>query len=121
MAMHPEVQKKAQAELDAVVGPDRLPEHSDREYLPYVNAVCKEALRWTNVVPLGVVHRSMADDEYNGYFLPEGTLFFTNVWSVALAMVRGAEMEADDLPCSGQFCMTQRYSRTQTFLSLIVT
>ncbi|RPD74228.1 cytochrome P450 [Lentinus tigrinus ALCF2SS1-7] len=82
MAMHPEVQRKAQAELDAVVGLDRLPEYGDRESLPYVNAVCKEALRWQNVVPLGVVHRSMADDEYNGYFLPEGSLILTNVWSI---------------------------------------
>ncbi|TFK86630.1 cytochrome P450 [Polyporus arcularius HHB13444] len=82
MAMFPEVQKKAQAELDAVVGPDRFPELGDRESLPYVNALCKEALRWQNVVPLGVVHRSMADDEYNGYFLPEGTLILTNVWAM---------------------------------------
>ncbi|TFK92043.1 cytochrome P450 [Polyporus arcularius HHB13444] len=82
MAMFPEVQKKAQAELDAVVGPDRLPEMSDRESLPYMNALVKEALRWQNVVPLGLVHRSMADDEYNGYFLPEGTLIFYNVWAM---------------------------------------
>ncbi|KAI0700157.1 cytochrome P450 [Cerioporus squamosus] len=82
MAMHPEVQEKAQAELDAVVGPDRLPEHGDRESLPYVNVVAKEALRWQNVVPLGIAHRSMADDEYNGYFLPEGTLLFPNVWAI---------------------------------------
>ena len=82
MAMHPEVQTKAQAELDAVVGPGRLPEIADRESLPYLNAVAKEALRWQNVVPLGVVHRSMADDEYNGYFLPAGTLVLTNVWWV---------------------------------------
>ncbi|TFK85205.1 cytochrome P450 [Polyporus arcularius HHB13444] len=84
MAMYPEVQRKAQAELDAVIGPNRLPEHGDRESLPYVNAVAKEALRWQNAVPLGIVHRSMADDEYNGYFLPEGTLVFTNIWSVAI-------------------------------------
>lgn len=80
MAMHPDVQAKAQAELDAVVGPNRLPEHSDRDALPYVNAVAKEALRWQNVVPLGVVHRSMADDEYRGYFLPKGTIVLPNVW-----------------------------------------
>ena len=80
MAMHPDVQVKAQAELDAVVGSDRFPEYSDRESLPYINAIVKEAYRWQNVVPLGVVHRSMADDEYNGYFLPEGTLVLANIW-----------------------------------------
>lgn len=80
MAIHPEVQRKAQAELDSVVGPDRLPEHADRDALPYINAIVKEALRYQNVTPLGVVHRSMADDEYNGYFLPKGTLVLPNVW-----------------------------------------
>ena len=80
MAMHPEAQAKAQAELDAVVGLDRLPDHSDRDALPYVNAVVKEALRWQNVVPLGVIHRSMEDDDYKGYFLPEGTLVLPNIW-----------------------------------------
>ncbi|KAM5530763.1 hypothetical protein V8D89_015570 [Ganoderma adspersum] len=91
MAMHPEVQAKAQAELDAVVGPDRLPEHSDRDALPYVNAVVKEALRWQNVVPLGVVHRSMTDDDYKGYFLPEGTLVLPNIW----AMLHNPEVYPD--------------------------
>ena len=80
MAIHPEVQRKAQAELDLVVGPSRLPDHSDREALPYVNAIVKEALRWQNVTPLGVVHRCMSDDEYNGYFIPEGALVMPNVW-----------------------------------------
>ena len=80
MALHPEVQAKAQAELDAVVGPDRLPEFSDRTALPYLNAVIKEALRWQNVLPLGVIHRSMADDEYNGYFIPKGSLVLANIW-----------------------------------------
>jgi cytochrome P450 len=42
---HPEVQKKAQEEIDSVVGPDRLPDFSDKENLPYVNAVLKEVLR----------------------------------------------------------------------------
>ncbi|KAI0743502.1 cytochrome P450 [Daedaleopsis nitida] len=82
MAMHPEVQRKAQAELDAVVGPDRLPEYGDREALPYVNAIAKEALRWQNVVPLGVVHRCMETNEYNGYLIPEGTLVLPNVWAM---------------------------------------
>lgn len=39
MTLHPEIQKKAQAEIDMVVGSDRLPEFTDREQLPYVNAV----------------------------------------------------------------------------------
>ena len=53
MALYPEVQKKAQAEIDAVVGPDRLPDFHDRPSLPYINAILKELLHWNLVVPLG--------------------------------------------------------------------
>jgi cytochrome P450 len=53
MTLFPEVQKKAQAEIDAVVGNDRLPSFSDRSQLPYVDALAKEVLRWNVVAPLG--------------------------------------------------------------------
>ena len=53
MANYPDVQAKAQAELDAVVGPDRLPEFSDYPNLPYINAIISELLRWKPVVTLG--------------------------------------------------------------------
>jgi len=53
MALYPEVQKKAQKELDKVIG-NRLPEFNDRPNLPYINAMMKESLRWQPVVPLGV-------------------------------------------------------------------
>ncbi|KAJ8463003.1 hypothetical protein ONZ51_g10545 [Trametes cubensis] len=82
MAMHPDVQKKAQAELDEVIGPNRLPEHSDSAALLYINAILKETLRWHVAMPLGFWHRTIADDECNGYFIPGGTLIMTNVWSI---------------------------------------
>ena len=53
MVLYPEVQKKAQAELDAVVGPNRLPDFEDRPSLPYINAIVKESMRWHLVAPLG--------------------------------------------------------------------
>ena len=53
MAKHPDVQEKAQAELDAVVGQDRLPEYADRASLPYIEAIISELLRWQPVLPLG--------------------------------------------------------------------
>ena len=52
MALYPEVQKKAQAEIDAVVGQNRLPDFHDRPSLPYINAVVKESSRWNLVIPL---------------------------------------------------------------------
>lgn len=48
-----DVQKKVQAELDAVIGSDRLPMLADRESLPYTNAVVLEVLRWNSVAPTG--------------------------------------------------------------------
>jgi cytochrome P450 len=53
MTLHPEVVKKAQAEIDAVVGNDRLPTFADRKNLPYIDALTKEVLRWNSVVPSG--------------------------------------------------------------------
>lgn len=53
MVNYPKVQEKAQAEIDAVVGPDRLPVVSDRNSLPYVYAIYKETLRWHTVIPQG--------------------------------------------------------------------
>ena len=52
MACYPEVLKRAQEELDRVVGQDRLPSLSDRANLPYIEALVKETFRWENVVPL---------------------------------------------------------------------
>lgn len=45
MLIHPGVQRKAQQELDSVVGSDRLPDFSDRPRLPYLSAIIKETLR----------------------------------------------------------------------------
>ena len=82
MTLYPEVQRKAQAEVDAVVGPDRLPSFQDRDRLPYVSAICNELLRWLPVGPLGVPHRLIEDDEYNGHLLPKGSIFIVNLWYV---------------------------------------
>lgn len=74
MVMFPEVLHKAQAELDAVVGPDRLPNFSDFDQLVYVRAIAMEALRWMPVSPFGMPHTSSTDDEYMGYRIPKGTI-----------------------------------------------
>lgn len=45
MLLHPDVQRKAQAEIDAVVGSSRLPDFDDMPHLPYLSAVLRETLR----------------------------------------------------------------------------
>ena len=53
MVLHPDKLKKAQDELDRVVGTARMPLISDKADLPYVNALIKEIMRWRPVLPLG--------------------------------------------------------------------
>ncbi|KZT52254.1 cytochrome P450 [Calocera cornea HHB12733] len=80
MVLHPEVVRKAQTELDAVVG-DSMPTFDDKDKLPYVCAVIKEVARWHPAVPLGVPHAASDDFEYNGYIIPRGTWILDNIWS----------------------------------------
>ena len=80
MTLYPEVQKKAQEELDAVVGPYRLPGFEDRGALVYINAIVKEAMRWHVVLPLSVPHRTIEDDVIDGYFIPAGSMILANTW-----------------------------------------
>ncbi|KAI0779913.1 cytochrome P450 [Fomes fomentarius] len=80
MVLHPDVYKKAQAEVDRVVGRERLVDFDDRENLPYVECVMKEVLRWNAPVPLGVPHRASANDTYRGYLIPEGSTMMPNIW-----------------------------------------
>ena len=80
MFLYPEVQRKAQAELDAIVGPHRLPDHSDRPNLPYINALVKEAVRWIPALPFSLPHMNTEDMEYNGYFIPAGSILLPNTW-----------------------------------------
>ncbi|KAI0312135.1 cytochrome P450 [Amylostereum chailletii] len=79
MTLYPDVQRRAQQELDDVIGRDRLPTFEDREQLPYINCIVKETLRWKAVSPLGVPHASMEDDEYRDAFIPKGTTVVANI------------------------------------------
>ncbi|KAI0631914.1 cytochrome P450 [Trametes polyzona] len=83
LACNREVQEKAQAELDRVVGTDRLPDFADHDKLVYINAIIKEGYRWHNVTPLGAAHKTVHDDEFRGFFIPAGTTVVGNVWRCA--------------------------------------
>ncbi|KAK0465884.1 cytochrome P450 [Desarmillaria tabescens] len=81
--LYPEVQVKAQAELDAVVGHGtRLPNFEDRLQLPYIDAIVLEALRWNPVIPLGIAHRTVKEDVYRGYYIPAGATVIGNAWAI---------------------------------------
>ncbi|KAF9262341.1 cytochrome P450 [Marasmius fiardii PR-910] len=74
MLQYPETMRKAQEEIDRVVGTDRLPNFHDRESLPYVDALMSEVWRWGTPVPLNLPHGLTKDDIYNGMFIPKDTL-----------------------------------------------
>lgn len=80
MSMFPDVQHKAQEEIDRVVGTARLPSFSDREHLPYVNAIVEEAQRWHPIAPMGLPHGTDKEDSINGYRIPKGSLLLPAVW-----------------------------------------
>ncbi|KZV73582.1 cytochrome P450 [Peniophora sp. CONT] len=82
MTLFPEAQRKAQAEIDTVVGRDRLPTLADRPNLPYVDAIVSEMMRWAPVVPMAIPHKLVQDDNYGGYTLPKGALVIPNVWGM---------------------------------------
>ncbi|KAF8510041.1 cytochrome P450 [Gautieria morchelliformis] len=67
MCTHPRVQLAAQAEIDSVIGSERLPLVSDRPQLPYINAMASP-------------HRVMKDDVYKGFRIPAGSLVIANIW-----------------------------------------
>ncbi|KAK4142201.1 cytochrome P450 [Dichotomopilus funicola] len=76
---------QAQAELDRVVGPDRLPTFDDLPSLEYVQAVVSETLRWRPVAVLGgTPHATTADDVYKGMFIPKGSTIIAPLWSIHL-------------------------------------
>ncbi|KAG2039206.1 cytochrome P450 [Suillus americanus] len=79
MTLFPDVQKKAQVEIDAVVGPDRLPSFADRPSLPYIEALAKEVLRWNVAIP-SIDHCTTEDDIHDGYYIPKGSLIIPNMW-----------------------------------------
>ncbi|KAH8093136.1 cytochrome P450 [Cristinia sonorae] len=83
MVRHPEVYRKAQEELDRVVGSERLPDFDDRDSLSYLNAVIKEVYRWHVPVPSGLPHFSMKDDEFRGYRIPECSMIIGNIWGMS--------------------------------------
>ncbi|KAJ1301803.1 hypothetical protein OPQ81_009031 [Rhizoctonia solani] len=82
MTRNPDVQAKAQEEVDTIIGDQRLPEMEDQGNLPYVGRLIKEVLRWQPVGPLGVPHACTEDNTYKGYLIPKGAVVMGNAWAM---------------------------------------
>ncbi|KJA21689.1 hypothetical protein HYPSUDRAFT_67610 [Hypholoma sublateritium FD-334 SS-4] len=93
ITMYPEVQRRAQKEIDEVVGSKRLINYDDWSSLPYVEALLREVMRWRPVAPLSLAHSTTADDVYKGYYIPKETMILTNLWAIAHDLRRYSEPE----------------------------
>ncbi|KAG9318013.1 cytochrome P450 [Chiua virens] len=98
MVQYPEVQKRAHAEIDAVVGRDRLPNFDDRSNLPYIEAILMETMRLYTVAPLALPHAATADDLYEEFYIPKGDHEDHEIW---------ISVDAGSIPC-------RMHSRWQT-------
>ncbi|TKA78809.1 hypothetical protein B0A55_02231 [Friedmanniomyces simplex] len=79
MSMYPDVQRKAQEELDRVIGTSRLPTFCDCDSLPYLNAI-EEAQRWHPISVMGLPHATDEEDNINGYRIPKGASLLPAIW-----------------------------------------
>ncbi|KAK1220350.1 hypothetical protein PQX77_016886 [Marasmius sp. AFHP31] len=82
MTLFPETQRRAQNEIDRVVGQGRLPEFRDRESLVYVEAVLREVQRWQPVAHAAMPHYIHVEDEYRGYRIPKNSTVMGNPWAI---------------------------------------
>ncbi|MED6171130.1 hypothetical protein PIB30_037945 [Stylosanthes scabra] len=82
MINNPEVMKKVQEELEAVIGRDTIVEESQIHKLPYLRAVMKETLRLHPALPLLVPHCPSETTIVGGYTIPKGSRVFVNVWAI---------------------------------------
>ncbi|KAJ7274327.1 cytochrome P450 [Mycena haematopus] len=82
LMLYPDVQRKAQAELDTVIGRHRLPEFRDRDDLVYISCIIKEVLRWRPVAAIAAPHYTTEDDRYKGWHIPARTTVICNIWAI---------------------------------------
>ncbi|WOL03182.1 flavonoid 3',5'-hydroxylase 1-like [Canna indica] len=82
MLKNPVILRRLQEEIDSVVGRGRLVQESDLPKLPYLHAVCKEALRLHPSTPLSLPHFSFDDCEVDGYHVPGNTRLLINIWAI---------------------------------------
>ncbi|CAH1992977.1 unnamed protein product [Acanthoscelides obtectus] len=71
LVLYPEVQRKAQEEIDRALGRERAPMLSDRQRLPYIECIVWESLRMFVGRAFTLPHRAIRDTKLCGYSLPK--------------------------------------------------
>lgn len=80
---YPEALRAAQAELDAVIGNDRLPTWADRAALPVMRGIVEETLRWSPTGFTGIPHVLARDEVFDGHKVKKDTVLMLNTWALA--------------------------------------
>ncbi|KIM68448.1 hypothetical protein SCLCIDRAFT_1209264 [Scleroderma citrinum Foug A] len=80
MILFPDVQENTHEELDTMLGKGVVPTFTDRERLPYLQAVIYKLMRWHTIFPSGVPHMTSMSDIYEGYYIPKGCIVIFNIW-----------------------------------------
>ena len=78
MALHPDVQRKCQNELDEILG-EKPPTMDDMKSLNYIMATINEIMRFSMVAESSLPHRLTKDVEIDGYKFKKDTMFFSNL------------------------------------------
>ena len=82
MVAYPDIQSKVQDELDAVIGANALPQLKHRPDLGYTEAVFRESMRLSSVIPTGIPHRALTDTTIGDYDVPKDTMVIINHWAL---------------------------------------
>ncbi|XP_026161319.1 cytochrome P450 2J2-like [Mastacembelus armatus] len=82
MILYPDIQERVQAEIDTVVGSSRQPSLTDRENMPYTDAVIHEIQRMGNIVPLSFMRLTNKDTMLDKCTIPKGTMILPTLNSV---------------------------------------
>ncbi|ODA82520.1 hypothetical protein RJ55_01027 [Drechmeria coniospora] len=83
-ASYPETMRRLQEDIDTQVGINRLPNLDDLIPLAYLQAFCQEVFRWRPAIPGGAAHSALRDDEYRGFFIPQGAAVVASHWSLEM-------------------------------------
>ena len=79
---HPDVQTRMRKEMENVVGAGRRPKISDKESLPYCEAVIAEIRRCGNVTPTAANHTANEDVQWGNYIIPKDSMIIINLDSI---------------------------------------
>lgn len=82
MCHYQDVQTRLQAEIDSIIGTERFPIVTDRNWMPYTEAVTLELWRFGSQTPLAIPHLCNKNVVLDGYFIEKGSVIFPNLYSI---------------------------------------